>query len=401
MRSSSRSLLAAVAGSALLATLALAISPAEGQLLRRRAIRNQARTARFEVDNRQGEVSMETKSFGKTAEGEEVKLFTCTNAGGSVLKLTDYGASVVSVEVPDRDGKLANVNLGFERLDGYLGGHPFFGATVGRFCNRIAGGRFTLDGKEYQLAKNNGPHHLHGGDKGFNRYVWKSEAIADDDAVGVRFTHTSPDGDENYPGTLRMTATYTLTNENELRIELTATTDKPTVVNLTNHNYWNLAGAGSGNILDHVLTLEADKYLPVDDTLIPTGELAAVKGTPFDFTKPTAIGSRFDQLQGDPTGYDHCYVLRGQDGKLALAARVQSPKSGRVMEIYTTQPGVQLYTGNFLDGSAANGGNQQHEGFCLETQHYPDSPNKPEFPTTVLRPGETFRAVTVHRFFAE
>ncbi len=344
---------------------------------------------------------METTPFGKTAEGKEVKLFTCTNASGSILELTDYGASVVSVEVPDRDGKLANVNLGFDKLDGYLGQHPFFGATVGRFCNRIANGRFTLDGKEYQLATNNGPHHLHGGDKGFNRYVWTSEPIVGADGVGVRFTHTSPDGDENYPGTLRMTATYTLTNNNELRIELSAVTDKPTVLNLTNHNYWNLAGAGSGNILDHVLTLEADKYLPVDDTLIPTGELAPVKGTPFDFTKATAIGSRFDQLKGDPTGYDHCYVLRGQDGKLSLAARVKDPKSGRVMEVYTTQPGVQLYTGNFLDGSESNGGNKQHEGFCLETQHYPDSPNKPEFPTTVLRPGEEFRAVSVFRFSTE
>lgn len=336
--------------------------------------------------------------FGKTPDGEVVHLFTCTNGRGSVLKMIDYGATVVAVEVPDRNGRRANVNLGFPTLDGYLGPHPYFGSTVGRYANRIAGARFTLDGVTYTLAANDGKNHLHGGIQSFSRVIWEAEPLETAEGVGVRFHRLSPDGEEGYPGSLDVTVVYLLTHDDELRIDYRATTDKPTVVNLTNHCYWNLAGAGAGDILEHELMLAADHYLPVTPDLIPTGELAPVEGTPFDFRRPTAIGARIDQVPG---GYDHCFVLRNQTGELALAARVKDPKSGRVMEILTTQPGIQLYTGNFLDGSPANGGYGKHAAFCLETQHYPDSPNRPEFPSTVLRPGEEYHQVTVHRFLVE
>lgn len=346
-------------------------------------------------------MSIEKSPFGKTEAGEEARLFTCKNKNGLVLKLTDYGASVVAVETPDKNGKLANINLGFDDVKGFEGQHPFFGATVGRYANRIAKGKFTLDGKEYTLATNNGPNHLHGGKKGFNRVMWQAEEVKNDNEVGVRFTYVSTDGEEGYPGKLKATVTYTLTNNDELKMDYVATTDKPTVVNLTNHNYWNLGGAFTGDILDHVLTITADKYTPVDETLIPTGELADVAGTPLDFRSPKAIGKDIQKIKSDPVGYDHCFVLRGQSGELALAARVKDPESGRVMEVYTTQPGIQLYTGNFLTGADAEGGAKQHEAFCLETQHYPDSPNQKTFPTTVLRPGETYKQTTVHRFYAE
>ena len=345
--------------------------------------------------------------FGKTEDGQDIDLYTCTNANGLVLRLTNYGAIVVAVEVPDRDGKLANVILGFDKLAGYLPRHPYFGATVGRFCNRIAKGKFTLEGHEYTLATNDGENHLHGGEQGFDKQVWKAEEVTETDdrgaqqAVGVKFTRRSPDGEEGYPGNLDVTVVYSLTNDNELKIAFTAITDKPTPVNLTNHNYWNLGGAGSGTILDHELQIEADKYLAVDDGLIPTGEFADVKGTPLDFTTPHKIGERLKQIKSDPVGYDHCYALRSQDGSLALAARVADPTSGRVMEIYTTQPGIQLYSGNFLDGSETAGGFPQYAAFCLETQHYPDSPNQPDFPTTILKPGETFSQTTVHKFLVD
>src|SRR5262249_34952971 len=291
--------------------------------------------------------------------------------------------------------------LGFPSLDGYLQRHPYFGSAVGRYANRIAGGKFTLDGKTYTLAVNNGPNHLHGGKKGYDAVLWKTEPVSTPDYVGVRFRYTSPDGEEGFPGKLDITVTYTLTNTNTLTIDYAATTDKPTIVALTNHTYWNLAGAGNGDILKHELTVAADRYLPIDDTSIPTGELAPVKGTPFDFTQPHAIGERIGELKQEPhktKGYDHCFVLRGQKGTLELAARVKEPTSGRVMEVLTTEPGVQLYCGNFLDGSPGGGGFKQHEGFCLETQHYPDSPNRSAFPSTVLRPGETYRTTTEHRF---
>lgn len=346
-------------------------------------------------------MSIQKTSFGKTAEGQELTLFTCTNAHGLVLKMTDYGATVVSLETPDRNGKLANITLGFPTAEGYLQRHPYFGSTVGRYGNRIALGKFSLEGKEYKLATNNGPNHLHGGLKGFDALVWKAEPQQTDAGVGVRFTLRSADGDEGYPGNLDVTVTYTLTNNDELRIDYEAKTDAPTVVNLTNHNYWNLGGAGSGKVLDHVLELTADKYLPIDATSIPTGELAAVAGTPFDFTRPEKIGARIEELKQAPhetKGYDHCYVLRGQKGELELAARVTDPASGRVMEILTTEPGIQFYTGNFLDGSEGGNKYQQHEAFCLETQHYPDSPNQASFPTTRLNPDQTYKSTTVHRF---
>jgi aldose 1-epimerase len=346
-----------------------------------------------------GKMGIQKSSFGKTGDGQPVTLFTCTN--GLVLKLIDYGAIVVSLEVPDRQGRMANVNLGFPHLEGYLQRHPYFGATVGRYCNRIAGGRFTLDGKSFMLATNNGPNHLHGGLMGFDRQMWRAEEIQSPHSVGVRFSRRSPDGEERYPGNLDAAVTYSLTSGNELKIEFTATADAPTPVNLTNHNYWNLAGAGTGTILDHELTLAADKYLPVDSGLIPTGELATVEGTPLDFRTPRRIGERLRQIQADPVGYDHCFVLRSQNGSLALAARVKEPKSGRVMEVHTTQPGIQFYSGNFLDGSAGSGGYAQYAGFCLETQHYPDSPNRPSFPTTILKPGEKYAQTTVHRFLVE
>jgi aldose 1-epimerase len=346
-------------------------------------------------------MTIEKTSFGKTKDGTEIQLFTCKNSGGLVLKVMTYGATVVSMETPDKLGNVRNIQLGFPKLDGYLARHPYFGSTVGRYGNRIAGGKFTLDGKEFKLATNNGPNHLHGGIKGFDAVVWKAEEVKTADAVGVKFSYTSKDGEEGYPGTLQVTATYTLTSANEMRIDYTATTDKPTVLNLTNHCYWNLGGAGSGKILEHQLTINADKYLPIDATSIPTGELADVKGTAMDFTTPHAIGERIEELKKPPhqtKGYDHCYVLRGQEGKLALAAKAVDPARGRTMEIHTTEPGVQLYCGNFLDGGEGGGGYQQHDAFCLETQHFPDSPNQPKFPSTVLKPGQTFKSTTVHKF---
>jgi aldose 1-epimerase len=343
-------------------------------------------------------MSIEKKSIGETPDGTKVDEYTLTNAGGLRIKIITYGAMLTTVEVPDRDGKLGVVTLYLDSLNDYLAGHPFFGCVAGRYANRIARGKFTLDGAEYTLATNNGRNHLHGGVKGFDKAVWKAEPMEGDDFVGVKFTLLSPDGDEGYPGTLTATATYTLANDNQLKMEYTARTDKPTHVNLTNHAYWNLAGAGSGDVLGHELMLNADRYLPVDDELIPLGELAGVKGTPMDFTQPKTIGSRIARVKG---GYDHCYVLNKKEGEeLSLAARIVEPKSGRVMEIYTTQPGIQLYTGNFLDGSLTVAGKpcKKHYGFCLETEHFPDSPNHPEYPSTVLRPGETYHEVTVHKF---
>ena len=360
-----------------------------------------ATTATTSESGTDKKMNIETSSFGTTSDGDEVTLYTCTNQNGLVLKMIDYGAIVVAVETPDREGKMANITQGFDSLAGYLQRHPYFGATVGRFCNRIAKGKFTLDGEEYTLATNNGPNHLHGGEQGFDKRMWKGEPIQSDTGVGIKFTYTSPDGEEGYPGNLATTVVYTLTNANELKIEFTATTDKATPVNLTNHNYWNLAGAGVGTIKDHELSLTADKALAVDDSLIPTGEMLDVADTPLDFRESHKIGDKLADTGLDPVGYDHCYALRSQDGSLALAAKVKDPNSGRVMEIHTTQPGIQLYSGNFLDGTDACGGFNMHQAFCLETQHYPDSPNQGSFPSSILRPGETFSQTTVHKFSVE
>jgi aldose 1-epimerase len=352
-----------------------------------------------------GEAGVSKKPFGKTPDGKEVHLFTLTNGRGMTAKIMTYGAIITELHVPDKDGKTADVMLGFDSLDGYLKGHPFFGAIVGRVANRIARGKFTLDGKTYTLATNNGPNHLHGGKEGFDKKVWQAAVIESDHGPAVRFRYTSPDGEEGYPGTLKAEVTYTLTADNALRIDYKATTDKATPVNLTNHAYFNLAGHGAGDILGHELMIAADKYTPADETLIPTGEIAPVKGTPLDFTTPTPIGKRIGALKEVPGGgYDHNFVLRGGDKKLALAVRVRDPGSGRVMEMYTTQPGVQLYTGNFLDGTLKGKGGavyKKHAGFCLEAQHFPDSVNKKEFPSVILRPGETYTQTTVYKFLAK
>ena len=342
-------------------------------------------------------MTIKTIPFGTTKDGQKVTRFTLTNSHGHNVSVMNWGATLLDVNVPDREGKIANVNLSFDSLEPYLSGHPYFGSTVGRFCNRIEGGRFTIDGKQYQVTTNSGKHHIHGGKVNFTYQFWEGESYETDDAVGVRFRLTSPDGQEGYPGTVHATVDYSWNNNNELRVAFTATTDAPTHVNLTNHSYWNLGGAGSGSAMDHVATIEADQSLDVDGDLIPTGKLNDVGGTVLDFRTPTALGDRVDQLSSTK-GYDHCYVVRGAIGTLRPAARVADPQSGRVLEIETTQPGMQLYTANHLPGNERSGGHGGHEAFCLETQHYPNAPNRDSFPTTLLKPGETLNEVTIHRF---
>jgi aldose 1-epimerase len=349
----------------------------------------------------QMKASFQEMDFGKTRDGTAVQVYELTNSKGMKARITNYGAILAELQVPDRDGKSADVVLGFDRLEGYLAGHPYFGATVGRVANRIARGQFTLDGKAYQLAINSGPNAIHGGLRGFDKMVWKATPFTEPEAAGVKLTYLSRDGEEGYPGNLAVTVTYTLTNQNELRIDYEATTDRATPVNLTNHSYFNLAGAGSGSIRGHELTLMADQYTPADDTLIPTGEIKSVVGTPLDFTIPHTIGSRIDEITDKTGGYDHNFVLRGGSGQPALAARVQEPKSGRVMEMYTTEPGVQLYTANFLDGKLKGKGGavyRKQEAFCLEAQHFPDSVNHPTFPSVILRPGKTYSQTTIYKF---
>jgi len=347
---------------------------------------------------------VEKSSFGTTKDGQPVDLYTLTNANGVVARIITYGALLTELHVPDKAGKPADVVLGFKSLDRYEGAHPYFGATIGRVANRIAKGKFKLLGQEYTLATNNGPNHLHGGLKGFDKRVWKAQPVSVGGVPAVRFTYASADMEEGYPGALTATVTYTLTHANELRLEYTAVTDKPTIVNLTNHSYFNLAGDGQGTILDHELTIMADRYTPVDDTLIPTGEIASVRGTVMDFSRATAIGARIKDVPGPaPGGYDHNYVLSHGGGVLAMSAAVRDPQSGRVLEVLTSEPGIQLYTGNFLDGTItgkAGVAYQKHAGFCLETQHFPDSINHPNFPPVVLQPGRTFKSTTVYRFSA-
>ena len=351
-----------------------------------------------------GQANITKQSFGKTGDGENVDLYTLTNTLGMQAKIMNYGGIVVSLKVPDRNGKMDDVVLGFNDLDSYLKGHPYFGAIVGRYGNRIAKGRFTLNGFEYKLAVNNGENHLHGGIKGFDKVVWTAKEMRTKMGPALSLTYISKDGEEGYPGTLTATVVYTLTNNNELKLDYTVTTDKDTVSNLTHHSYFNLAGEGNGDILSHILTLNGSRFTPTDAGSIPTGELKAVAGTPFDFLKPTVIGKRIndqDQQLQYGSGYDHNFVVNGKFGSLRSAATVYEPTSGRVLEVWTTEPGVQFYTGNFLDGTLTGKSGKVYQkrfGFCLETQHYPDSPNHPAFPTTTLKKGATYRSTTVYRF---
>lgn len=340
--------------------------------------------------------AQEPASTFRTRDGEEVQVFTLKNAHGLRARVMSWGATLIELSAPDRDGKLADVTLGFDDPQRYLEPHPFFGSIAGRYANRIAKGKFTLDGQTYTLAVNNGPNHLHGGTRGFDKRIWKAEPLG---AAAIRFRYTSPDGEEGYPGKLDVAVTYTLTEQNALRLEYEATTDKPTVLNLTNHAYWNLAG--SGDVLKHTLQLNASRFTAVDAGLIPTGELRAVSGTALDFTTAKPVGRDIAAAPDSASGYDHNFVIDApKPGELTFAAEVHDPASGRTMRVLTTEPGVQLYTANHLKNLAGRGGQTYgpHAGLCLETQHFPDSPNHPEFPTTTLRPGETFRSTTVYQF---
>jgi aldose 1-epimerase len=342
-----------------------------------------------------------SRDFGKTPPGEPVKLYTLTNKNGVSVSIMNYGATIVDILVPDRNGVFADVALGFDHFTPYLHQTDYLGATIGRYANRIAKGTFVLDRVTYHLPVNNGPNSLHGGARGFDKHIWKEEAV-DSDQPAVRFSLLSSDGDQGYPGNLFATVTFTLNDDNELRIDYRATSDKKTVINLTNHSYFNLAGAGHGLILDQVATLHADSYLPSDANLLPTGEIKDVTGTIYDFRQPTPIGLHLNETGTQPIGYDTAYVLKkGFFSDWQLAAEVDDPHSGRTLKVYTDQPSIQFYTGNFLDGSLTGKGHkvyQQHAGFCLETQHYPDSPNHDDFPSTVLQPGDTYKTSTVYAF---
>ena len=351
--------------------------------------------------------TIKRESFGTTSDGQPVDLYTLSNSSGTELRVTNYGGIIVALRVGDRNGKLADIVLGHDELKGYFSNSPYFGAIVGRYANRIAGGKFKLDGAEYHLATNNGPNSLHGGLKGFDQAVWNTSTSSGSDGDTVAFSYTSKDGEEGYPGNVQIKVSYTLTKHNELIVDYVATTDKATPINLTQHTYFNLQGEGAGNVLRHEIRLNAEHYTPVDKSLIPTGEILTVKGTPLDLTSPTAIGahidSTFDQM-ALARGYDHNYVINRTNDSLQFAARVREPISGRVLEVYTTEPGIQFYTGNFLDGSIKGKQGhvyQQRSGFCLETQHYPDSPNHSNFPSTILRPGTTFHSTTKYRFLVD
>ncbi len=359
-----------------------------------------------------GKSQVRKEAFGKTRDGRPVDLYTLTNSNGMEVRAMTYGGIIVSMRVPDKNGKVADVVLGHDELDGYMPNPPYFGAIVGRYANRIANGTFTVDGVKYTLAKNDGPNTLHGGIVGFNQKIWEGAEFKNAKGVGVAFSYLSKDGEEAFPGNLKVKVSYTLTNKNQLILDYEATTDKATPINFSQHSYFNLAGAGTGDILGHEVMLNADRFTPVDKTLIPTGELRPVQGTPMDFTKPTTIGARINDTYEQLVlghGYDHNFVINrtdkdGDKGGLVLAAKVHEPTSGRVLEVFTTEPGVQFYSGNFLDGTIV--GKQGHAykqryGFCLETQHYPDSPNHPDFPSTILKPGATFHSETIFKFSTE
>ena len=338
-------------------------------------------------------------TFGKTSFGAEVTRFTCTNANGFSVSMIDYGATVISVRAPDRNGVIENIALGCDDIESYERCTTYFGALVGRVCNRIANAKFSIGGTEYALKANDGPNHLHGGVQGFDKLVWSGEPIEQQDAVGVRFKLVSQSGDEGYPGRLEVIADYVLNNENELVLHLEAVTSEPTHVNLTGHSYWNLGGVESRSIRDHELMIYADHFLPVNENLIPTGQLATVNQSPLDFRTPKPIGRDLDSLTNDPIGYDHCFVLNDSEvNEPQIAAIAIDPSSGRKLEILTTQPGVQFYTGNYLDGQATSNGFEQHSAFCLETQGLVDAANQADFPTTLLEPGQTYRHTTIHRF---
>jgi len=363
--------------------------------------RTMNRLARAKADKTPTDIDVQ--NFGKTPEGKQVRLYTLTNANALKAQVMTYGAIVTSLQVPDKKGQMDDIVLGYDNLQDYIKETPYFGAIVGRYGNRIGKGTFTLDGVTYTLATNNNENHLHGGIKGFDKVVWDDEPVWRPDGVGVKLSYLSRDGEEGYPGNLKATVTYVLTNDNELRIEYEAATDKATPVNLTHHGYFNFTGA-ERDILGHELKLNADKFTPVDAGLIPTGELRPVAGTPMDFTRSAAIGARieneYEQLQFGG-GYDHNWVLNKKGAKMTLAATVYEPTTGRVMKVYTTEPGIQFYAGNFLDGTLTGkeGRVYKHRyGFCLETQHYPDSPNKPNFPSTILRPGQKHETTTIFRF---
>jgi aldose 1-epimerase len=354
-----------------------------------------------------GKAQFDVSDFGKTADGKEVKAYTLTNSKGVKVKLLSRGATLAEWHVPDKNGKMDDVVFGFDDVAGYESkDNGYFGAVAGRVANRIAKGKFKLDGKEFTLATNDGPNTLHGGAKrSFDKVIWDGKPFKTADGEGVEFTYVSPDGEEGFPGKVTCHVKYTLNNKDELRIEYTATTDKATPINVTNHAYFNLSGAGSPTILDHELMIAADHYTPVDETLIPTSEIAPVEGTPLDFRKFHKIGERVKQLDDKPgKGYDHNFVLNNQSGKLELAAKVKDEKSGRVLSVSTTEPGLQFYCGNFLNGKAIGKGGKPYEyrsGLCLETQHYPDSANQPKFPSTILRPGHTYKHTTVFQITTE
>ncbi|HWE02667.1 MAG TPA: aldose epimerase family protein [Tepidisphaeraceae bacterium] len=352
-------------------------------------------------DKKDRTMNVHESNFGLTKDGKQVVLFTLSNKHGLVAKVMNYGATLVQFNVPDRYGKLGDIVLGFDTLADYEAKSPFFGATTGRVANRIAGGSFDLDGATYDLEINNGPNTLHGGKIGFDKKIWEAKVTHGHDGSAVEFHYVSPDMEENFPGNLDVTVTYTLTEHNALRIDYKATTDKATIVNLTNHTYWNLSAMKSPTILDEVMYINADQYTPVDETSIPTGRIHTVAKTVFDFNVPTRIGERIKRVPGGPpVGYDHNYVINGPPRELKLCARVSDPDtSGRSMEVWTTEPGVQFYTGNYLDGVIGHRGHvyNQYAGFCLETQHFPDSIHHPEFPSTVLRPGQTYTQTTIYK----
>jgi aldose 1-epimerase len=352
-------------------------------------------------------MKIESKPYGALPDGQTVQLFVLENGKGMKAEITNYGGIVTSLYIPDRNGAIVDVVLGYDHLSDYLKSSPYFGSLVGRFGNRIAGAKFTLDGVAYKLAVNNGPNHLHGGLVGFDKVVWGAEPVKTASAVGLKLTYLSKDGEEGYPGNLNATVTYWLTASNELKIEYQAQTNKATIVNLTHHGYFNLAGQGQGDILNHEMMINAGRFTPVNTDLIPIGELRPVKDSPMDFTTPWTIGARInadDEQVRCGGGYDHNFVLNHTSGELGLAARVSEPSSGRVMEVYTTEPGLQFYTGNFLDGTLTGKGGKIYKkryGFCLESQHFPDSPNQPDYPSVVLRPGQTYRQTTIYKFLAK